>query len=160
MKYKGSLNPIHAVKKEILKANHQESNHTVTTLSNNTRRKRKMFKTEFEFRNFIFAQTFKYEQKVWVCLGTCKIPCANEERLFFAIVDMENMPPCTDDMLVLPLSVLETPGTYRISSCGNEAELTIGKMGDLSMRMSDDLTTEDSDIITYSFCIPAIKTSP
>lgn len=157
MKYKNALNSILTVKSEIAKTKPQENNQADT--DNNTRRNSKMFKTEYEFRNFMFAQTFKYEKDVWVCLGTCKIPCANEERLFFAIVDMENMNPYTYDMLMLPMNVLDEPGTYRLSSCGNEAELTIGKMGDISMRMSDDLTTEDSDVITYSFCIPAIKTS-
>lgn len=116
-----------------------------------------MFRTEFEFKNLFFAQSFPISKDTWALLGTCRVRYSGSERLFFALVDAEGEAPVADDLLMFPMSVLETPGSYELSSLGDRAELTVGKMGDISMKIIDEMATNDSEIITYSFCIPHIE---
>ena len=118
---------------------------------------KKMFRTEFEFKNLFFAQSFPISRETWVLLGTCRARCSVTDRLFFTLVDVEGEVPVAKDLLMLPMSVLETPGSYELSSLGDRAELTVGTMGDISMKIIDEMATKDSEIITYSFCIPHIE---
>lgn len=118
---------------------------------------KKMFRTEFEFKNLFFAQSFPISKETWALLGTCKVRYSETNRLFLALIDAEGDVPVADDLLVLPLTVLERPCVYELSSLGDKVKLEVGKMGDLSITLIDEMATKESEIITYSFCIPRIE---
>lgn len=109
----------------------------------------------YVFTCVLFAHAFPNARKTWVVLATGMRIGAAHNRLYFMMVDIDDEKVEVLDEIVLPLTHLELPDNFELSSWGDiTARLDIKESSEIFITIDDTAGTDPDAVEIYDITLP------